>query len=110
MYFYSGASLVSKQRELLREVLPKAVVIGVLVNPSAPAAEPQMRDAQAAARALGRQIQVVHARSEGDFDAAFAKLVQERADVLLVAGDALFYGQSVRLAGLAALRHRPISC
>ena len=50
VYFYSGASLVSKQLELLREVLPKAVVIGVLVNPSAPAAELSMRDAQAAAR------------------------------------------------------------
>ena len=99
--FYSGV-LGAKALELLRELVPKATVIGMLVNPNSPAAEAQISNAQVAARALGRQIQVVHARSEGDFDAAFAKLVQERADALLIAGDALFTGQRVRLVGLAA--------
>ena len=101
--FYSGV-LGAKALELLRELVPKATVVGMLVNPDSPAAEAQISDARMAARALGWQIQVEHARSEGDFDAAFAKLVQGRADALLVAGDALFTSQSVRLVALAA-RH-----
>ena len=48
VFFYSGGILVSKQLELLHEVMPKTVVIGMLVNPTSPAAEPQIRDAQAA--------------------------------------------------------------
>src|SRR5215470_12752529 len=72
--FFNSADLESKQLELLREVVPKAGVIGVLVNPTATAAESQESEAQVAARALGLQLFVVNASSERDFDTAFATL------------------------------------
>src|SRR5262245_65003694 len=68
--FFNSAESESKQLELLREVVPKAGLIGVLVNPSATAAESQEREAQVAARALGLQLFVVNASSERDFDTA----------------------------------------
>jgi putative tryptophan/tyrosine transport system substrate-binding protein len=100
--FYNSADLHSKQLEFLREVVPKAAVIGLLVNPTQAAAESQKRDAQVAARALGQQILVVNASSERDFDTAFASLAQQRAGALLIAGNALFTGQRDRLVALAA--------
>jgi len=100
--FYNSADLHSKQLEFLREVVPKAAVIGLLVNPTHAAAESQKRDAQVAARALGQQILVVNASSERDFDTAFASLAQQRAGALLIAGNALFTGQRDRLVALAA--------
>ena len=108
VFFYSGGTLVSKQLELLREVLPKAVVIGMLVNPTSQAAEPQIRDAQAAARALGQQLHVLHAESERDFDTAFATLAQKRAGALVIIGNALFFGHLNRLVELAARHAMPV--
>jgi putative ABC transport system substrate-binding protein len=100
--FYNSADLHSKQLEFLREVVPKAAVIGLLVNPTQAAAESQKRDAQVAARALGQQILIVNASSERDFDIAFATLAQQRAGALLIAGNAFFTGQRDRLVALAA--------
>jgi putative tryptophan/tyrosine transport system substrate-binding protein len=108
VFFYSGAILVSKQLELLREVLPKAVVIGMLINPTSAAAELQIRDAQAAARALGQQLHILHAESERDFDTAFATLAQKRASALVIAGNALFFGHLNRLVELAARHAMPV--
>jgi putative tryptophan/tyrosine transport system substrate-binding protein len=87
--FYNSADLHSKQLEFLREVVPKAAVIGLLVNPTQ-------------ARALGQQILIVNASSERDFDIAFATLAQQRAGALLIAGNAFFTGQRDRLVALAA--------
>jgi ABC-type uncharacterized transport system substrate-binding protein len=101
--FYSGV-LVAKQMELLRELLPKAAVVGFLVNPKSPAAEGQISDAQAAARALALQIHISKASSEHDFDVAFANFAQQRVDAVIIGGDALFTGQRNRLAALA-MRH-----
>ena len=101
--FYSGV-LVAKQMELLRELLPKAAVVGFLVNPKSPAAEGQISDAQAAARALALQIHISKASSEHDFDVAFASFAQQRVDAVIIGGDALFTGQRNRLAALA-MRH-----
>jgi putative ABC transport system substrate-binding protein len=101
--FYSGV-LVAKQIELLRELLPKAAVVGFLVNPKNPAAEGQISDAQAAARALALQIHIAKASSEHDFDIAFAGFAQQRVDAVIIGGDALFTGQRNRLAALAT-RH-----
>jgi putative ABC transport system substrate-binding protein len=101
IYFYTGA-LESKQLELLREAVPKATVIGVLVNPTSPASIAQARDAQAAARTLGQQIYIMNASSERGIDAAFATLFQHQVGGILVAGNALFTGQRNRLAALAA--------
>ena len=101
IFFYSGV-LESKQLELLREVAPKATVIGLLVNPTSPASVAQARDAQAATRALGQQIHIVNATSERDIDLAFVTLVQHQVSGILIAGNALFTGQHNRLVALAA--------
>jgi putative ABC transport system substrate-binding protein len=102
------AQLASRQLEILHELLPGAMTIGVLVNPSAPAAnvEPQVRDLQAAANTLGLRLRVVHAANEGEVEAAFATLVSARVDALFVTSDGVF-SQQLRepLVALAA-RHR----
>ena len=99
--FYNGAELESKQLALLHEAVPKAVVIGVLVNPTMTAAQSQERNALAAARALGLQVFIVNAGSAGDVDPAFATLAQRRVEALLIVGHALFTGQRDRLVALA---------
>ena len=99
---YTSADLESKQLELLREIVPKAAVIGVLVNPTNVSAQSQERDAQVAAHALGLQLFVVNAGSERDFETAFATLAQQRVEALLIAGSALFTGQRYRLVAVAA--------
>ena len=101
IYFYTDG-LESKQLELLRETVPKATVIGVLVNPASLASVAQARDAQAAARVLKQQLHFVNATSERDIDPAFASLVQHQVGGILVAGNALFTGQRNRLVALAA--------
>ena len=96
--FYNSADLESKQLELLREVVPKAAVIGVLVNPTMAAVQSQESEAQVAARALGLQLFVMNAGSERDFDTAFATLAQQRVEALLIVGNALFTSQRYRLS------------
>jgi putative tryptophan/tyrosine transport system substrate-binding protein len=100
--FYNSADLESKQLEFLREVVPKAAMIGVLVNPTVAAAQSQESEAQIAARALGLRLFVVNAGSERDFDTAFASLAQQRVEALLIVGNALFTGQRYRLVAVAA--------
>jgi putative tryptophan/tyrosine transport system substrate-binding protein len=100
--FYNSADLESKQLELLREVVPKAAVIGVLVNPTMAAVQSQESEAQVAARALGLQLFVVNAGSERDFDTAFTTLVEHRIEALLIVGNALFTSQRYRLVAVAA--------
>src|SRR6516225_6456524 len=102
--FFNSADLESKQLELLREIVPKAGVIGVLVNPTAAAAESQERDARVAARALGLQILTLNAGSERDFDAAFAAFAQQGAGALLIAGNALRIAYYLRSAGVRPRR------
>jgi putative ABC transport system substrate-binding protein len=100
--FYNSADLESKQLDLLREIVPKAKVIGVLINPAMAAAQSQENEAQVAARALGLQLFIVNAGSERDFDTAFAALALQRVEALLIVGNALFSGQRDRLVALAA--------
>jgi putative tryptophan/tyrosine transport system substrate-binding protein len=104
---YLGVELASKRLELLLEVLPKASVIGVLENPTNPRADPEMAELQTAARIIGKQILVVNASSERDFDAAFAALVQGRAGALLVPGEPLFNLRREQLIALAARNALP---
>ena len=68
-----------KRLELLREVIPTAALVAVLLNPTSPTADPQLRNLQAAAPALGLQLHVLRASTERDFDAAFATLLEVRA-------------------------------
>jgi putative ABC transport system substrate-binding protein len=97
-------ALAEKKLQLLHDLIPKAELIALLVNPTSPVAEPQMRDAQAAARALGLRLTVLSAVTENDFDQAFAALVRERADALLVSADPFFFSRREQLVALAA-RH-----
>ena len=101
IFFNTGADLESKQLELLREALPNAAVIGVLVHSKSLQAEFKAKNAQAAAQALGMSALILTVSSENDFEATFAALAQQRADALLVTGDAFFTGHVDRLATLA---------
>jgi putative ABC transport system substrate-binding protein len=94
-----------KRLGLLREILPKAVIIGILVNPSDPiTANGEQNDMRAAARLVGQPIEILQASTERDIDAAFASLIDMRASALVVAPDALFATQARQLVALAA-RH-----
>ena len=96
--------LGAKRLELLRELVPSAAIIAVLFNPDSPEAETVSRDAQAAARTIGQELIVLTARTAGDFDTAFATLVQKRAGALLVGTDPFFTTNLDHLLALAA-RH-----
>ena len=89
---FFNAELVAKRMELLRELVPGAVRVAVLVNPATDVANAAsvVRDVDAAARAKGAQIQVFNASTSREIDAAFAALVRERLDALFVSGDGFF--------------------
>jgi ABC-type uncharacterized transport system substrate-binding protein len=99
------AEIVAKRLGLLRELLPTAARIAVLVNPTNVSnALATRRDAEAAAGALGLQVLFFNASSSGEIDAAFAALMREQPDALLVAPDGFFVNRRVQLTALAA-RH-----
>ena len=102
---FLAAELHAKRLELLRELVPGAVRLAVLINPgNAVNAETTLRDVQAAARAVGLQMQIIRASTGREIDAAFATMARERPDALLVGGDPFFNSRRVQLALLAA-RH-----
>ena len=90
----------AKRLELLHELVPTATIMALLVNPTTPAAETVARDAQAAARALGLQLHILHASSDRDFDTVFATVAQLRAGALVIGADPFFTSQSQQLAEL----------
>jgi putative ABC transport system substrate-binding protein len=90
-----------KKLELVHELAPNAVLIGMLVNPNNPEAQAQSRDAQVASRKLGVELHIVHAASEHDFDLVFATLVKLRAGALVIGPDTFFTIQSRQLGALA---------
>jgi putative ABC transport system substrate-binding protein len=94
----------TKQLGLLHELLPGAARFGVLVNPNNPLAEVFIRDMQAAASAIARQLEVLTANTKGEIDTAFAGFVRRRADALLVMPGLLFMSRRVQLATLS-VRH-----
>jgi putative ABC transport system substrate-binding protein len=99
------AELVAKRLGLLRELVPAASRVAVLVNPAnVQTASATLSEAEPAARALGLQIQVFTASSNREIDTAYAALARERPDALFVAPDALFVNRRVQLIALAA-RH-----
>ncbi len=75
---FFAVEVASKRLELLIEVVPTVTVIGLLTNPNNPRTDVEIRQLQAAARTVGKQILVVKASGERDFDVAFETLVQER--------------------------------
>jgi putative ABC transport system substrate-binding protein len=101
---FFSTELAAKRLELLRELVPAATRVAVLVNPTFPDTEPTVRDVTAAARAIGLQIQVFNASNSREIDAAFATLVRERPDALFVGPDPFLSSRRMQLALLAA-RH-----
>ena len=83
---YTGA-LAAKRIELLREFVPGATVLGMLVNPDGPDSDVQMRDAQEAARISRSELHVANVRTEKDFETAFAALMEARVAALIVSSD-----------------------
>jgi putative tryptophan/tyrosine transport system substrate-binding protein len=100
-------ALAEKRLQLMHDLLPKAVSIGLLVNPASPVAEPQIREAQAAAHVLGVRLTVLSAVTENDFDQVFASLAQQRADALFVSADPFFASKREHLVALAAQHAMP---
>jgi putative ABC transport system substrate-binding protein len=101
---FFSAELVAKRLELLREMVPAAARLAVLVNPAGPTPEITLRDVEPAARATGLQIQVVRASTSREIDAVFATFVRERPDILFVGTDPFFSNRRVQLVHLAT-RH-----
>ena len=104
-FYIAELGLSAKRIGLLRELVPGATRIAALVNPeSAANAEAVTRDLTAAGSAIGVRIDVVHASDSRQIETAFATLVRNRVDALLVGTDPFFYSRRLQLATLAT-RH-----
>jgi putative tryptophan/tyrosine transport system substrate-binding protein len=108
--FLSG-ELVAKRLELLRELVPQASRVAVLVNPASSAGlrETTLQNAEEAAHGMGLSVQILNASTSREIDAAFATLAHDRAGVLLVGGDPFFNSRRVQLANLAAHHSIPMA-
>jgi putative ABC transport system substrate-binding protein len=99
-----NVELAPKRLELLHEVVPTTRSIALLIDPASPFTERLSTDTQTAARALGLQLDVLHASTESDFDAVFASLIQMRPVGLVINNDAFFLSRIEQLAALT-VRH-----
>jgi putative tryptophan/tyrosine transport system substrate-binding protein len=99
--------LVGKQLGVLKEMVPKVARVALLRNPANPASAPQLREAEAAARALGVRLQTLEARVSQEIDSAFAAMTRQRAGALVVLTDSIFTNQRTQIAELAAERRLP---
>ena len=96
------SEMEAKRLALLHELVPTGTITGVIVNPSSPSIDTQLREINSAARALGRQIQIVNATNERELDAAFASLAQSKAGALVIAANAYFTSRRDQIVALAA--------
>jgi putative ABC transport system substrate-binding protein len=101
---FLNAELTAKRLELLRELVPAATRVAVLVRPTGASTEAPMRDMDLAARAMGLQIQVFNASNSREIDAAFETFARERPDALFVSPDSFFRSRRMQLTHLAT-RH-----
>jgi putative ABC transport system substrate-binding protein len=99
--------LSAKELGLLHELRPRAAPFAVFVNPASPQISSVITELERAASAIGRQIEIVAAPSGRDINGAFMRVVQMRADALLITGDQLFTGRIPQLAILAARHAMP---
>jgi putative ABC transport system substrate-binding protein len=99
--------LAAKRLELIAETVPRAPALTLLVNPKNPNAEPDTRELQTAAHALGRELQVLEASTERDLDAVFA-IAQQRLSALLVNIDSFFGNRVDQFVALAAHHRVPV--
>jgi putative ABC transport system substrate-binding protein len=96
--------LGSKRLEILRELVPNASTIGLLINPNYQGSARESEEVQTAAKGIGKEILVLNASNEHEIDAAFSTLTQQHVDALMVSADALFVSRRDQLVALAA-RH-----
>jgi putative ABC transport system substrate-binding protein len=101
------SELAAKRLELLHELIPRAARVAVLANPANVATETQLKDVDAAARALGLQIQIHNANTSAEIDAAFEMMSRERPDAVYVTTAAFLNGRRLQLAQLAAFHRLP---
>ena len=101
--FFAGV-LGAKRLELLRQLVPKATTIAMLMIPNSPNTEAERRDVQAAAQAIGQQLIILDVSSDRDIEAAFATFVQHGAGALLVGAGTFTFSHRERIVALAA-RH-----
>ena len=102
---FLNTELAAKRLELLRELVPTATRVAVLVNPaSADLTASTLRDVEGAARAIGLQIKILNASTSGEIDGAFTTFARERPDALFVSPNPFFRSRRVHLA-LLAMRH-----
>ena len=99
--FYTAA-LAGKRMELLRNLVPTAAIMGLLVNLNNPVEVSERNDGEAAAHALGLRLEVLNATSEVEIDAAFSTLLERRIGALVVGTDPLYQGFSQKVVALAA--------
>lgn len=100
-----NTELVSKRLELLRELVPKATIVALLVNPTSPEiTEAVSKELQSTASTLGLQLHILHASTDRDFDTVFATLAQLRVGALVIAPDAFFISRNEQL-GVLTSRH-----
>jgi putative ABC transport system substrate-binding protein len=104
-----GDEVGPKKIELMKELLPAATTMGLVLNPANPVAETQSRDAQTAARGIGLALHVLHSRSEHDLEALFASADELRLEALVVGSEQVFVTPSwqLRFAALAAEHKLP---
>ena len=107
---FFSTEVTAKRLELLRELMPTATRVAVLINPAdAEYTETTVREVGAAARTIGLQIQVLEASTIGEINAAFAMFVRERPDALFVGSDPFFSGRRTHLVHLATRHAIPAS-
>ncbi len=106
---FFASDLGPKRFELLRQLVPKATLIAMLVNPGARDSEEERRNVQAAAKTIGQQLIILDASSVRDIETAFATFVQRGAGALLVGGGAFMFSNRERLVALAARHALPAS-
>jgi putative tryptophan/tyrosine transport system substrate-binding protein len=104
-----ASETVAKRLAFLLELVPTAANIGVLANLSNPITKPQLTELQAAAHAFGREMHVLNASTESDFETAFAAVDRQHIDALLVAADPFFDDRRAQLVALAARHRVPVS-
>jgi putative ABC transport system substrate-binding protein len=101
--------LGAKRLELLRQLVPKATTIAVLVKPNSPETEAERSDVQAAAQAIGQQLLILDVSSDRDIETAFATFVQRGAGALLVGSGPFLFSNRERVVALAARHALPAS-
>src|SRR5215467_3123023 len=105
-----NAEVTGKRWGLLHQLVPKAVRVAVLINPTnASVAETTLREVEEAARATGLQIQIFNASTNREIEAAFARLVRDRAEALFVVPEGTFVNRRVQFATLATRYAIPAS-